>query len=405
MILVMYSALLPILGCLLAANGFRGANPVVVRRGLAGGLLAGSIRGTVPSPTATSTLATASDVSSADTADAAGECASAAASTPLSREPLPGDIVTFTLLRFESDDGLEPPFDTDGTRRLRLDGGNYLPGLHALLSTMSPGETVKGATLDAGYGSYSPNAVVEISTDDVGGIDRSAVKIGTKLQMGNGVTVRVTSMTDDKWTLDANHELAGTSYTADVRLDSVEDGPCQELTYSPGGTDGRYKVATFALGCFWGGELAYQRHPGVVSTQVGYTQGNTEDPTYEEVSSGSTGHTEAVQVVYDPDEVTYGELVELGLGRLGQDVYELNKVGNDRGTQYRSGVYYHDDGQRGEAERSLERLREDGGGREVMTEVKEATAFYPAEEYHQQYLLKGGQSARKGETEGIRCYG
>jgi len=344
-------------------------------------------------------------VSSADTAGADGECAPDA-STSLSRKPRPGDVVTFTLLSFEADGGggLEPPFDTDGTRRLRLDGGNYLPGLHSLLSTMSPGETVRGATLDAGYGSYRPDAVFEISTEDVG-IDKSAVQIGTRLQMGNGVTVRVTSMTDETWTLDANHELAGTAYKADVRLDAVEDGPGQDLAYAPGGTDGRYRVATFGLGCFWGGELAYQRLPGVVSTEVGYTQGAKEDPTYEEVSSGTTGHTEAVRVVYDPDEVTYGELVELGLSRLGQDVYELNKVGNDRGTQYRSGVYYHDDEQREAAERSVERLRKDGGGREVMTEVKEATVFYPAEEYHQQYLLKGGQSARKGETEGIRCYG
>ena len=188
-LVMFYSALLSILGCLLAANGFMsGSSPVVVRRGLAGGLLAGSISGTRPSPTSTPLATTKTD--------AGGDCAPAA-STSLSRKPRPGDIVTFTMLSFEAEGGggLEPPFDTDGTRRLRLDGGNYLPGLHSLLSTMSPGETVRGATLDAGYGSYRPEAVFEISTDDLGSLDRSAVKVGTRLQMGNGVTVRVTSIT------------------------------------------------------------------------------------------------------------------------------------------------------------------------------------------------------------------
>ena len=142
--------------------------------------------------------------------------------------------------------------------------------------------------------------------------------------------------------------------------------------------------------------------PGVVSTAVGYTRGQKVDPTYEEVSSGTTGHTEAIQVIYDPRMVSYRSLVQLGLDRLGGDVYKLNQVGNDRGTQYRHGIYYHDDEQRRVAEELLAGL---GGSGEVMTELEEAGVFYPAEEYNQQYLLKGGQSARKGASEAIRCYG
>ena len=150
-------------------------------------------------------------------------------------------------------------------------------------------------------------------------------------------------------------------------------------------------------------ELAYQRMQGVVSTAVGYTQGRKENPTYEEVCSGTTGHTEAIQVLYDPDVVSYESLVQLGLDRLGGDVYKLNQVGNDRGTQYRHGIYFHDDNQRNVAEKILESYKSED--RVVMTELKEAEKFYMAEDYHQQYLLKGGQSAKKNAEETIRCYG
>jgi len=147
-------------------------------------------------------------------------------------------------------------------------------------------------------------------------------------------------------------------------------------------------------------ELAYLRMPGVISTHVGYTQGHKEDPTYEEVCTGTTGHTEAIRIIYDPNIVLFSSLVRLGLEILGGDVYKLNQVGNDRGTQYRHGIYFHDNTQRKVADELLE-----GYGSGVMTEVKQASIFYVAEEYHQQYLLKGGQSAKKGASSNIRCYG
>lgn len=143
--------------------------------------------------------------------------------------------------------------------------------------------------------------------------------------------------------------------------------------------------------------------PGVISSHVGYTQGQKVDPTYEEVCTGTTGHTEAIRIIYDPNLVPYTSLVQLVLDRLGGDVYKLNQVGNDRGTQYRHGIYYHNDEQRIVAEQLLKELGNGDG--EVMTELKEAEIFYVAEEYHQQYLLKGGQSAKKGSSENIRCYG
>lgn len=150
-------------------------------------------------------------------------------------------------------------------------------------------------------------------------------------------------------------------------------------------------------------ELAYQRMPGVISTHVGYTQGHKIHPTYEEVCTGTTGHTEAIRVIYDPNVVAYKDLVKLGLDRLGADVYKLNQVGNDRGSQYRHGIYFHNDEQMRVAEELLNALKKEG--REVMTELEKAKTFYMAEQYHQQYLLKGGQSAKKGASETIRCYG
>ena len=113
--------------------------------------------------------------------------------------------------------------------------------------------------------------------------------------------------------------------------------------------------------------------------------------------------------MYDDRVISYESLVRLGLDRLGDDVYKLNRVGNDVGTQYRHGIYYHNNDQRMVAEMLLGELSgrngDDGGRREVMTELEEAREFYVAEEYHQQYLMKGGQSARKGSTATIRCYG
>ena len=149
-------------------------------------------------------------------------------SSSLTRKPKSGDIVTFTLESFKpiNDDVLEPLFDTEGTLQLVLNGGNYLPGLHKLLSTMNPGETVKGANVDAGYGGYNKELEFEISTSDLGpGMDTSLVNVGTVLRMQNGMECRVTKIEDDKWTLDANHPLAGAAYEIDVKLDKVEEGP------------------------------------------------------------------------------------------------------------------------------------------------------------------------------------
>jgi len=173
--------------------------------------------------------------------------------------------------------------------------------------------------------------------------------------------------------------------------------------------DGIIAVATFAGGCFWGLELAYQREPGVLATCVGYTQGQSEYPSYPQVCSEATGHTEAVLVTYDPNVVTYAKLADLLFDRI-PDPTMLNRVGRDRGTQYRTGMYVHSAEQLIDAQTAFDREDKTWFGRSVVTEVAPAQIFWPAEEEHQQYLEKGGrfgraQTAIKGATDEIRCYG
>jgi peptide-methionine (S)-S-oxide reductase len=170
-------------------------------------------------------------------------------------------------------------------------------------------------------------------------------------------------------------------------------------------------VATFGGGCFWGLELAYQREPGVLATCVGYTQGTTAYPSYKQVCAEETGHTEAVLLVFDSTKVSYKRLADLLFDRI-PDPTTLNRVGRDRGTQYRTGMYAHSVEQLHEAQTEFERENRSWAisGRPVVTEVKVAAAFWPAEEEHQRYLEKGGrfgrpQSTEKGASEEIRCYG
>lgn len=166
--------------------------------------------------------------------------------------------------------------------------------------------------------------------------------------------------------------------------------------------NGKTEEAIVAAGCFWGVELAFQRVPGVVKTEVGYIGGSKVNPTYEEVCSGMTGHTEALKINFDTSAVTYGELLSV-LWEI-VDPIARNRQGNDIGTQYRSGIYYANDNQRQIAFASVakEQLKYKAV---IATEVEKAGPWYPAEPYHQQYLSKGGQCSRKGDTSAIRCYG
>jgi peptide-methionine (S)-S-oxide reductase len=144
-------------------------------------------------------------------------------------------------------------------------------------------------------------------------------------------------------------------------------------------------TATFAGGCFWCMEPPFDELSGVISTTSGYIGGRTKNPTYEQVSSGSTGHTEALQVVYDPKKISYEKLLEVFWRNV--DPLTANGQFCDMGSQYRPGVFFHDDGQKAAAEKSKKAVQ----GRfkqPVVVEITAASTFYPAEDYHQDYYKK-----------------
>ena len=150
--------------------------------------------------------------------------------------------------------------------------------------------------------------------------------------------------------------------------------------------------ATFGAGCFWGIEETFRTMPGVSKTAVGYAGGTLDNPSYEQVCSGRTGHAEVVQVEFDPGQVSYEELLQVFWEN--HNPTQLNRQGPDIGTQYRSAVFYHDEAQKESAEKSKAKLEKSGRfNRPIVTEITAASTFYPAEEYHQQYLLKRGMKS------------
>jgi peptide-methionine (S)-S-oxide reductase len=188
----------------------------------------------------------------------------------------------------------------------------------------------------------------------------------------------------EKMTVPASHFVNG------ARLEP----PC------PGGTE----LALFGLGCFWGAERKFWQTPGVVSTSAGYAGGSTPNPTYREVCSGQTGHTEVVRVVFDPRKVSYAELLRVFWEA--HDPTQGMRQGNDVGTQYRSAIYTYGDAQSKSAAASREeyqRALEAAGLGQITTEIREAPEFYYAEDYHQQYLAKnpGGYCGIGGT--GVAC--
>ena len=149
------------------------------------------------------------------------------------------------------------------------------------------------------------------------------------------------------------------------------------------------RKATFGAGCFWGVEAAFRQIEGVTRTRAGYSGGTLENPTYEDVCSHTTGHAEVVEVTYDPEQLSYGQLLDVFWAK--HDPTQLNRQGWDIGDQYRSVIFFHDAEQQEAATRSKAHAQT-RQTRPVVTLIEPAQTFYPAEDYHQQYLEKQGRA-------------
>jgi len=147
------------------------------------------------------------------------------------------------------------------------------------------------------------------------------------------------------------------------------------------------ETATLAAGCFWGTEEFFRKVPGVLETRVGYTGGHTKNPSYEDTSSGETGHAETLELKFDPAKVSYAQLLTLFFKM--HDPTTLNRQGNDVGSQYRSAIFFHSEQQKQTALTLIQRIDKSGAWHgKLTTEIAPAGVFYPAEDYHQKYLVK-----------------
>jgi peptide-methionine (S)-S-oxide reductase len=191
----------------------------------------------------------------------------------------------------------------------------------------------------------------------------------------------------------------GHAMTTPPRTNTEKTGP-RQTGRTPAPTPGtktdsskKTALATFAAGCFWGVEAGFRQVAGVVDAEVGYTGGHTENPTYKEVCTGTTGHAEAVRVTYDPDKVTYDQLLDAFWNM--HNPTTANRQGPDVGSQYRSAIFYHTPEQEAAARESKAALRASSrwGDRPIVTEIEPAGPFWRAEEYHQRYFEKHGRGA------------
>jgi peptide-methionine (S)-S-oxide reductase len=159
------------------------------------------------------------------------------------------------------------------------------------------------------------------------------------------------------------------------------------LSFASSSASADSKKATFAGGCFWCMEAPFDKLPGVSEVTVGYTGGRKTNPTYQEVSAGTTGHAEAVEIAYDSAKITYEKLLDVFWHNV--DPFTRNAQFCDHGSQYRTGIFYHDDEQKSLAEASKDALSKSGRFKQpIVTEITAASTFWPAEDYHQHYYVK-----------------
>lgn len=272
------------------------------------------------------------------------------------------------------------------------EGETRIPGLHTAVMGLSVGDK-KTVRISAENSFVKDDELVfRVSASSAPGF-----KVGDEVQLNTGKKARIAEVNSKEVVVDANHPLVG--QPIDVEVEILEHTAAADV-----------QTATFGLGCFWGPELAFQRVPGVVATAVGYCNGNAKKvakPSYEDVCSGVTGYAEVVQLKYNPKVVSYDALLELFWGK--HDPTQKDRQGNDVGTQYRSGIYTHNDAQAAAAAASMA-AKAASLKKTIATEIAPTANYTRAEEYHQQYLSKGGrngnaQNPSKMCNDPIRCYG
>ena len=376
-----------------------------------------------------------------------------------------GDIVTLNI-QLTPEDGFVPEhlFDSSGEITFVLGWGNYLPGLHELLLLNGSSDTnsgggcgggmivddeIKNVSIDAGFGRHNPDMVIEVPKTNLKKVKHiEKIQPNTTLNLQGGIQVNVLEVTKDTIIVDANHPLAGSSYLCSFKVLSIDKFPIHKLQEeeeeeeeaadvsqtkisTTSSTPSPYEIATFAAGCFWGLELAFMRTNGIVGTRAGYSQGIVSNPSYEEISEGSTKHREAVMVIYDSRIVSYKDILTIYNDRLvatapeyfkldifaedetdDEDNEDDNSTNAKRTTedslQYKHGIYFHNDQQKQQANEfilSSTSINNMNNRYHCDVELLPANIFYNAEGQHQQYLYKGGQAARKGCRDIIRCHG
>jgi len=271
--------------------------------------------------------------------------------------------------------------------------GKVLKGLEAAVRGLKVGEEKKETVPpEDAFGEWREEMILKVPQSDIP--PDLKLQMGERVMLGNGLEATVREVSKEETVLDCNPPNAGRAVNLEVKL--------MELTKADS-----FAIATFGAGCFWGPELLFARVPGVLITETGYSQGSKKNPTYDDVCSGLTGHNEVVKVIYDPQKVEYGDLLEVFISN--HNPTQVDAQGRDTGSQYRSGIYTHTVEQKHAASEFLQRAQS-RFQEPIATEVEEVQNYWPAESYHQQYLAKGGrfgkaQSSRKGCNDPIRCYG
>ncbi|KAK4537109.1 hypothetical protein CDCA_CDCA11G3134 [Cyanidium caldarium] len=273
----------------------------------------------------------------------------------------------------------EPATDTlQGEMRLAIGEGTVLQRVEQALLDRVPGErfTVECPPGEA-FGTYYDSLVVEVSREDV----PADVSVGSSVYFGNGIPGKVVKMHGSNVTIDANHPLAGRAVV--FELEFLEYA---SYTVPPLPPDSMLEEATFAGGDFTKLARAFRNVPGIVSLHWGYTQGHAERPIYETVCAEQTGHALAVHMVFDPQVIRYEELLQRYWTCLGEAAFTLNESGEEVGTAYRSGIYYHSEQQREAAQESRRQRAAVEPKRPVVTELRPAATFWLAEGYVAQAL-------------------